>query len=903
MHASLAIPLSALLAAGPFAQPPRPHAAEVDGRVTARAASGVAAPASSRAPADAEVAPIAAIPAEVELPGHGRVALRLVPFRAIAREARVELLGGSADGTPSALARQLHAMRHFEGAAGGAVVGYPSSSAYFAAGATGVAAWIDLGDGQGHFTLRANDGAARGLVAGTIGGSGAGDGAFVRSSGTSAPEVPTCGCDAEHGLGEGEAGGAGGVAGFGIVAPGARRTVDLAVHVDHDFRRIFDSDLAATEYVGALVGAVSAIDRRDCDATVRVAHLVIETDAADLFNDPDPLYQFRDYWNANGAAIERDLFTLLTGRRDLPYGGVAWLNAACGDFGYSVNGYLNGAFADAVATNPGNWDINVVAHELGHNIGTLHTHNYGIDSCASGAVQRGTIMSYCHVVSGASSNIDLRFHRGTAAEIENFLSGAPCLGWDCDEDGIDDADEIAADPTLDANGDGILDACQDCNANGTPDPLEIAAGAEDDLDGDGRPDSCEADCDGNGAADSVEIAFDAGLDLDGNMTLDRCQNDCDANGVADAVDILADMTRDRSRDGRIDACEDCDGDGTDDFTALLGSKSRWVASAGDAFLRELDPRSGVVRRTVACGPTPARDLAIGADGRLYAAVGNRVFALDRSVDAEATAWSVALPAEARALAVAPNDGLAVLLANGRIEILDASGRIDATFVQPFAAGDAEDLVFRAGVAGGDEALVTRSNGLVHRFAWPTASTGVFADLTALAPALRGAFVLEDGSVLVAASALNAILRLDPSGANLGEWDVDNGALLNGVTAIADAGDGRAVLATGTASSSTINGFNLANGYTERTYRVYPADAPQATAIVVAPASASDANGNLVPDACERRAGDLDGDGTVGATDLAALLGAWGACAGCAADLDGDGGVGASDLAVLLGNWG
>ena len=180
---------------------------------------------------------------------------------------------------------------------------------------------------------------------------------------------------------------------------------------------------------------------------------------------------------------------------------------------------------------------------------------------------------------------------------------------------------------------------------------------------------------------------------------------------------------------------------------------------------------------------------------------------------------------------------------------------------------------------------------------------MFADLTALAPALRGAFVLEDGSVLVAASALNAILRLDPSGANLGEWDVDNGALLNGVTAIADAGDGRAVLATGTASSSTINGFNLANGYTERTYRVYPADAPQATAIVVAPASASDANGNLVPDACERRAGDLDGDGTVGATDLAALLGAWGACAGCAADLDGDGGVGASDLAVLLGNWG
>jgi uncharacterized membrane protein len=49
--------------------------------------------------------------------------------------------------------------------------------------------------------------------------------------------------------------------------------------------------------------------------------------------------------------------------------------------------------------------------------------------------------------------------------------------------------------------------------------------------------------------------------------------------------------------------------------------------------------------------------------------------------------------------------------------------------------------------------------------------------------------------------------------------------------------------------------------------------------------------------------DLDGDGSVGASDLGALLGAWGACASCASDLDGDGAVGASDLGLLLGSWG
>ena len=48
-------------------------------------------------------------------------------------------------------------------------------------------------------------------------------------------------------------------------------------------------------------------------------------------------------------------------------------------------------------------------------------------------------------------------------------------------------------------------------------------------------------------------------------------------------------------------------------------------------------------------------------------------------------------------------------------------------------------------------------------------------------------------------------------------------------------------------------------------------------------------------------GDLDGDGTIGAADLAALLAAWGS-SDATADLDGDGFVGAADLAALLAAW-
>jgi formylglycine-generating enzyme required for sulfatase activity len=49
--------------------------------------------------------------------------------------------------------------------------------------------------------------------------------------------------------------------------------------------------------------------------------------------------------------------------------------------------------------------------------------------------------------------------------------------------------------------------------------------------------------------------------------------------------------------------------------------------------------------------------------------------------------------------------------------------------------------------------------------------------------------------------------------------------------------------------------------------------------------------------------DIDGDGVVGAPDLAALLGAWGACSGCASDVNDDGLVNDADLSALLGLWG
>ncbi len=62
--------------------------------------------------------------------------------------------------------------------------------------------------------------------------------------------------------------------------------------------------------------------------------------------------------------------------------------------------------------------------------------------------------------------------------------------------------------------------------------------------------------------------------------------------------------------------------------------------------------------------------------------------------------------------------------------------------------------------------------------------------------------------------------------------------------------------------------------------------------------------DLLAEAALASIADLNADGAVDASDLAALLAAWGPCEGaCPADLDASGAVDAADLAILLADWG
>lgn len=710
----------------------------------------------------------------------------------------------------------------------------------------------------------------------------------------------------------------GGVAGStvpGINAGVLPRIVEMAADADYEFTSMFPDAQACIDYVIALYGANSYILGRDCSTNLKLNYLRLFETPDDLYNEADPLGPFRDEWTANQTEVARDLAQLLTGRRNLPYGGVAWLNAACQNYGYSVSGYMIGSFADATATNPGNWDVIVSTHEIGHNIGTLHTHDYGIDTCASGGVQRGTIMSYCHVVSGATANIDLRFHRGTAYEIELWGStGQTCMASDCNRNGQDDAAEIASGSASDGNSDGIPDACQDCDSDGILDPVEILLGSPD-LDQNQRPDSCDIDCDSNGVPDMAQIAANDLLDGDGNFVLDSCQSDCDGNGVADGVDLIVDVARDIDRDGRIDSCEDCDANSVADLTQLAGALGLWTIQSSPPLLVELDGRSGVRRRSLDLaqfGITRANSLDVSPQGNVLISAtipaGNGLFEFQPI--AGGTRWVVAAgasPAFPSAARMRTNAGVP-----STCDVLDPAGhRITRWRTSDGAALGTvvtcpTTVDLRAFTSDATRCLVLRTDGSILQSSPIGAAPTLWAQLAVPCDPSDIA-ISPDGRVLVSDRLSDSVIAFSAAGANLGRFDV--GPVPTSSVALIDPQEMRiarqnpdVVFIVASGANAAVHGFRISDGYYLRTYRIYRSDAIGSDGIAQMLPSSIDADMNFEIDSCEATArADLNADGTVDGLDLTQMLAAWGT-SGNPADINQDGTVNGIDLTALLAAW-
>lgn len=174
----------------------------------------------------------------------------------------------------------------------------------------------------------------------------------------------------------------------------------------------------------------------------------------DFFQDgtsADALYHFRAYWNALGNSFNGDYAQLLA-KDPGGNGGISFLDIMC--YRPSAYGYndIHGSY-NTIPTY--SWDVSATSHEAGHAFGSKHTHWCGwntgpgnscgaIDncytlengsSCSTCPVQynksntnwKGTIMSYCHLVSGKGVDLANGFGPLPGDFIRNNLSTSSCL--------------------------------------------------------------------------------------------------------------------------------------------------------------------------------------------------------------------------------------------------------------------------------------------------------------------------------------------------------------------------------------------------------------------------------------------------------------------------------------------
>ncbi|MDY8137518.1 T9SS type A sorting domain-containing protein [Aquimarina sp. 2201CG5-10] len=143
---------------------------------------------------------------------------------------------------------------------------------------------------------------------------------------------------------------------------------------------------------------------------------------------------------------------------------------------YAVSG-INGSYSNIPTYS---FDVFLISHELGHNVGSRHTHacvwngnNTAIDGCAgfteggcslpgnpSGG---GTIMSYC-----PNTSVGVNFNNGFGSQpanvIRNYIAGSSCLQT-CDGGGCNTGDPIAV--TFTNNSDCTLQYYQNNTLQGS----------------------------------------------------------------------------------------------------------------------------------------------------------------------------------------------------------------------------------------------------------------------------------------------------------------------------------------------------------------------------------------------------------------------------------------------------
>ncbi len=642
---------------------------------------------------------------------------------------------------------------------------------------------------------------------------------------------------------------------------GSTRLATLAVDGDLKYVQLFNNATDAQNYAIQLIGAISSIYIRDFDVKLEIAFLRLWTSGGEPY-DAASLNDFANYWVTNENPFDYNIVHLLSGRRDLPFGGIAYLSGTClADYTFSISGYLNGSFPSPLdAPHLGNWDVIVGAHEMGHNFGTGHTHEISsydppIDSCASGFSTQGTIMSYCHIHPGYTTNTDLRFHGRVRDYIKTILAQSNCWIRDCNENSVDDAIDISSSFSADVNNNGIPDECEDCNGNGVLDSDDILAGFVD-IDANGVLDICEPDCNGNGFPDSLDLAVGISADLNFNSIPDDCEPDCDANGILDFIDIQNGTYTDYDRNQTPDICQDCNNNGVVDWDDTEKQFNFFVGDNIRNYVREYHNNSGVPIDNYSVGNlSSCYDIVFDDAGNMFTAdsalgVINKV---DVLTNTSITFISDTITTSPMALVIAPNGNL--LVANHSDAKIFEYSLPAGTYVGEFI-GTGGTLIDPRGMAIGFDGHLYISSAGSNTILKYNGITGTYiSELVASGygglDSPRGLTFDTHGDLLVCSYNTHQVLRYNGTTGTYidvftdevemdNPWDIAVGP--NGNVYVSRSG-----------GTPRIIEYDPVGRY----YRAFvrgDAGMLQPTGIAFKPASTNDCNGNLIPDDCDITSG-------------------------------------------------
>ncbi len=209
----------------------------------------------------------------------------------------------------------------------------------------------------------------------------------------------------------------------------ATKTAVVAFDVDNACYQDYGDGI--NSYLVTLMGAITTAYESEVDMAMQLGIVKVFT-TADPYTGGDLnalLNSFTNYWAANNGSVSRTMAHLAS--RRLGGGGaagLAWVDVMCDKgHGYGVSNISPAPGILAI-------DRTVTGHELGHNVGSFHTHDCaayppnGIDHCvnADGGCSwtpqqvTGTIMSYCN-------NRPYTFGARVQDTLKARIQVAPCL--------------------------------------------------------------------------------------------------------------------------------------------------------------------------------------------------------------------------------------------------------------------------------------------------------------------------------------------------------------------------------------------------------------------------------------------------------------------------------------------